>query len=248
MQISSLGGGWNLGGIYRQNRVGFQEDLIKYGHYGELVRLTDKISQLMRIEMYIMMGAMAAVGGTPVLLWTIGTNVGEFIAKNQSKFPAWSAAVGISLATRKVLKAYAPTLYDKLVNALLLGAWKGLKIVTLAFGTDIASNIPEAMISDEEKVAKAAGALVGRLGKTGWTGKAGVAKVVLVIVTEVATHALMSFPIAANMKATEIVDKLKAAGVSITQAEGEQIVFEVTKNAKILLPEILKLKKAIEDC
>lgn len=80
--------------------------------------------------------------------------------------------------------AYAPTLHDKLVDGLSLGTWKGPKIMTLAFGTDIASKIPGAMINDEEKLAKVSGPLTGKLGKNGWTGKTAVAKVVLMVLQE----------------------------------------------------------------
>jgi hypothetical protein len=249
IQMTAVPGSGKLIGVcYKQYRVGFQEDVTKGAVAGEVVRRTAHIQKLMRIEAYFLMGMLSSIGGTPVLLWSVGTNIGEFVGHNGSKFPAWAAAVGVVLAARAVIKSHAPVFYDKVVDALLLGAWKGCKIAVAAFGTDVLTLIPEAMAKDSEKLAQATGGLVAKLGQKGWKGKVGVFSVIATILLEVGKNAVTSLPVAVDLKATEIYGKLKAAGVSITEAEGKAIVLEFVKHGAILYPEMKKLKDAFDKC
>lgn len=248
VQLSAPRPGVKPGALYCQHRLGFQQDIGIGAVASDIADHTQTVRRLIELEMHFMIGLGAATGGTIGWIFMMGTGIGKFIAENEKKFPKWVNAISVALTTRRILKQYAPTFYEKVIDSLMLGTWKGLKIVVMAYGTDIASNIPEAMISKSDQLAKATGALVGKLGKAGWLGKTTVVYAVLIILIEAASLAIKSSPLSVKLTAQEVISKLRAAEVAITEAEGKKIVEEIIKHALILRPELQKLQSAIEQC
>ena len=171
----------------------------------------------------------------------MGIDALEFTVNNKDKFANWSEIVKVCLKTRKDLKQYAPTLYDKLVYTALLSAWEGTK-----FGadhtSDIAENMAEAALNDPKIVGRGAGIITAKLGMDAMNGRISILSAIWAILLTVVTKALASIPSAVQLTAADIqalspeekvgvakkiVDMMRNTGVTITQSEAEQILDEV---------------------
>ncbi len=238
-----------LGLVYRQNKIGFQNDVFYAGRRAaEVTKHTEGLRPLIEIEMYFMLGFLTAIGGAPATLFHAGTKIGSFTAKYKNKFPKWINLITVALSVRSTLKVFAPTFYDKLINNVLLGAFKTLKGVVIVYGTDIASNLPEAMIKDKSKIAKLLGQLIGKIGNKGLETCITITGAILKILLGVIMLSLKSIPVSAKMEADKIIKKFREAGAYISQAEGETIIFEFVKHGSRIKPEIEKLIAAVNAC
>lgn len=234
------------GVIYRQNREGFVTDILYAGiaHAGKKLKSTQV---LIEMEMEFLL---AVASANPfVFAADVGLKVAEWTAKNKDNFPKWAKAISLVLAARKTLKTYAPTLWDKIVDAALFAAWKGTKAAVAMFGEDVARNIPDAMAGDTKKITKLAGSLLGSIGKSGFNARMTALRLVWTILSTVAMKALTSIPAAVKITAAEkkkaaldLVLSLKKAGVALTEGDAATIVEEVVKNADEVNDAIKKLK------
>lgn len=238
------------GVIYRQNREGFVTDML-YAGFAIAGKNLESTKILIEAEMNFIL---AIASANPVVFAAdIGLNVAEWTAKNKDNFPKWVAAISILLSVRATLKKHTPTLWDKIVDAALLGAWKGSKAALAMFGTDVASKIPEAMVSDPKKIAKLAGSLLGKIGAAGFKGRMGALKTVWTILSTLAVKAALAIPSAVKITAVEkkktaeeLIAALRTAGVALSQGDAETIAEEVANNAGTVKDALKKLKDGFD--
>lgn len=234
------------GVIYRQNREGFVTDML-YAGFAIAGKNLEATKVLIEAEMNFIL---AVASANPVVFAAdIGLNVVEWTAKNKDNFPKWIAAISILFSVRATLKKYTPTLWDKIVDAALLAAWKGSKAAIAMFGADVAGNIPDAMVSDPKKIAKLAGSLLGKIGAAGFKGRMGALKAVWAILSTVATKAALAIPSAVKITALEkkktaeeLIAALRKAGVALAEGDAETIAEEVANNAGKVKDALKKLK------
>ncbi|PVB59595.1 hypothetical protein DCO57_21605 [Labrenzia sp. 011] len=234
------------GVIYRQNREGFVTDILYAGtaHVGKRLKSTQVL-----IEMEMVFLLAVASANPFVFTADVSLKVAEWTAKNKDNFPKWASAISLVLEARKTLKTYAPTLWDKIVDAALFAAWKGTKAAVVMFGEDVARNIPEGMASDKKKIAKLTGSMLGEIGKNGFNARMTALRLVWTILKKVAGGALSSVPAAIKITAADkkkaaldLVASLKPAGVALTEGDAMTIVEEVAKHADEVNDAIKKLK------
>ena len=94
----------------------------------------------------------------------------DFSVRNQAKFPKWTRIIKASMQTRKDLKRYAPTLYEKLLYSTLLVAWEGTKFAGSQSG-EISETLAEAAITDSKVAGRGAGILAGKPGMNTMNGR-----------------------------------------------------------------------------
>ena len=217
-----------VGEVYQQSREGFVADIFDaaLAIAGKKLKSTQVLIEL---EVNLLLGIVTTV--VPVVWWVDkGLSVTEWIVFNRKKFPTWIAAIKLILEARRILRTHCPTLWDKIIDAALLGVWKGTKAFVAMFGEDIAGNIPEASIADKGKLAKATGALVGELGTEAVNSRLNVLKVIWIILKAIATHAALSTPGAIKITykekkeaALKLVKSLKRAGVGLSEGDAETV-------------------------
>lgn len=248
LQLSSDIASQKAGTVYRQSREGFLIDML-YAGIAIAGKRLESTQTLIEAEMQFLMGV-ASISGVVALADT-GLKATEWVFFNHrnGNLKKWSEAVSLILDARSTLKTYAPTLWDKIIDAALLGAWKGAKVMVAMFGTDIAGNIPAGMISDKKKLGKASGMLLGKLGAGDFKGRLGALKAIWTILLEVTKHAVKSVPAAMKITyaqkkkaATDIVAALHRSGVALSDGDALAVVEEIAANADEVVGALGKLK------
>lgn len=249
-QLSSDQAMYKVGTVYRQSREGF---LIDFAYSGLAIagKKLASTQVIIEAEMNVLLGIACA---NPIILAAEkGLSATEWILENKKNFGKWTAAVALVLEARRELKKHCPTLWDKIVDATLLGAWKGTKAAVAMFGVDVAGNIPESFLSDEKKVGKATGTLVGKFGAGNFAGRMGALRVVWTVLSFVAVQAAAAVPGAVKITAAEkkkaaldMIQALRRAGVALSEGDAETIVEEVVANAATVRGALEKLRKGFE--
>src|SRR5262249_16590348 len=142
-----------------------------------------------------------------------------------------------ALEVRAFLKQHAPTLYDKVFNAVLHQLWK-----------DVKGQLPHAVTA--ETVAFAVGVVVGSVGKAAAKGKFSVLGVLFVVLEQIGIRfSLNVMPKALKLTAAEyaklaeeIIRRLKDVGVAITDGDVRKIVDEVYKHPRQIKEAFDKLQ------
>jgi hypothetical protein len=203
------------------------------------------------------MGIMLAIfSGTSTagLVLVMGTSGLNFIIENREKFPKWASAVSTVLSVRATLKRYAPTLYEKMCKGLFIGVKRGTLVAISLAGDDVVGNLPQSMVKDPMTAGKLVGALVASLTKAGLAKRLTMFGAVFAILKTLVKQAAMGIPgavgITAGQKiaaARDIVARLQAAGVFITQAEAHAIIDEVEQNAREVRGALDDLARAFQE-
>lgn len=194
----------------------------------------------------IIIGAAAVLAGGEVALAIKVLDIAKFVNDNRKTIDKVIDVLKVVLRVRGTLKQYAPTLYDKIVDALVVQAV--LPYLPAAVRQTLAvagPGVPAAMTP--ESMARSTGKLVATLGLEAVKGKLGVLKAVFKILSTVVVGALKAVPKAVSIKAGEyknlaqsLVDSVKAVGVALKEDDVQRIFEEVAKNAP-------KIKTALDD-
>jgi hypothetical protein len=164
----------------------------------------------------------------------VGIEIAEFVKENRKNFAKWSRMLAAVLAVRATMKRIAPTLYDKVFNAVL---------------TQLYDKVPETL---PDAVAFGVGVVLGAAGKALWRGKFSVLSVLLVVLEQIVVRFSLSVaPVAAKLAVADhqkfeadLIQTLKDAGVSISSADVKHIVEEVQKHPQEMKEAFDKLKAA----
>jgi hypothetical protein len=239
------------GVVYSQSGVGFAGDAL--GEVAAMVfKSTAPLVPIIMAEYYFLTGVVSCVSGAAFLA-ILGTDVLRFFVENKEKLPKWLNAVSVTLSVRDVLKQYAPTLYDKVVDAALFAAWKGAKIAVAIEGPSVGRELPSSVVHDEKIVAKGLGVIVGKLGKNLMAQRLSALSIVWTILFGIASAAAKAVPgavkkVVADRKqsAQNIIAALRKARVELGPQEADLIIIEVEKNADVLKRAFAALKDAYD--
>lgn len=239
--------------VFIQSAEGFKGDVTTYPFEkaGENLQTTKKIAEY---EVQFIVGALSVTSWVAALS-VMGVDVLQFAVENKDKFSKWSEIVKVCLKTRKDLKQYAPTLYNKLIYTALLSAWQGTKFAA-AHASDVAENMVEAALKDPKIAGRGAGIITAKLGSAALNGRISILSAIWTILVNVLKKAPSTIPGAIKLTvedakglslqekvalAKKIVDMMKNVGVVITQSDGEQILSEVEAHPKELADSLTLL-------
>ena len=213
---------------YFQTPKGFIDE-VKTFPFIDAARRATPIAKLAEYEMQFLMGVCSCVSSVGFVT-VMGTDALKFVLKNKDNFARWSKAVSVCFRVRDILKEHTPTLYEKILDLVLLSAWGGLK--------SIGGNLPEAMATDPMISARGAGVLVGKLGKKVMAQRLSALSVIWTILWTVLTKVASSIPGALKLtvsdqqqNAEQIVAALGSIGVPISDKEARKIIEEIMRNA-----------------
>jgi hypothetical protein len=229
--------------FFIQSSTGFRGEVTTYPMI-EAARRAAPMARLAELEMQVMIGIFAASSGVG-LATVIGTDIVDFCIKNQDDFGKWGKALAACVAVREVLKRHAPTLYDRLIEGVLVAAGAGV--------LESLRNVPAAAGNDPKLIGRFIGALVGKLGKKALSSRLSALSVIWILLSTAATKSLSAVPRALRMslderaKAAEaIITELRRSGVTISAEDARKIVEEVAAKADEIRASLDQLKSAFE--
>ena len=229
--------------FFIQSSTGFRGEVTTYPMI-EAARRAAPMARLAELEMQIMIGIFAATSGVG-LATVIGTDIVDFCLKNHGKFGKWGKALAACVAVREVLKKHAPTLYDRLIEAVLVAAGAGV--------LESLRNVPAAAGNDPKLMGRFIGALVGKLGTKALSSRLSALSVIWILLSTAATKSLSAVPRALRLSLDErartaeaIVTELQRSGVTISAEDARKIVEEVAAKADEIRASLDQLKSAFE--
>src|SRR5215831_15551232 len=110
------------GKFYGQGSTGFINEL-RTAPIIEGARRAEFMAKVAEVEMKFLMGIVAGSSGVGFGI-VISVEVSEFMVENRENFDKWKRQLEAILKAREYLKRNAPTIYDKLFNAVLNQVYK----------------------------------------------------------------------------------------------------------------------------
>jgi hypothetical protein len=226
------------GKFFKQSARGFIGEVTTYPFYAA-GRASLWLADVAEFEVRVMMGFVAGSSGAGFVS-IVGLEVAEFVQRNKENFGKWYRMLMAVLEVRAILKLVAPTLYDKVFNAVL---------------KQVLDKLPEAVTPDA--VAFGLGVIVGAMGKKVFLkgGKLTILSVLFVVLEQIVMRFSLSVaPVAAKLAladfrkfADDIVRTLKEVGVAIRDEDIRKIVEEVQKHPREIKRAFDKLKAAFSE-
>lgn len=225
--------------FYGQTSTGFVNE-VRTAPLVEAARRAEFMARVAEIEMKLLMGVVAGSSGVGFAI-VIGTEVLEFVVENRENFEKWKRQLEAVLKARELLKAHAPTIYEKVFNAVLKKLYK-----------DVKSNIPDAVTP--EVVAFGVGVIIGSVGKALAKGKFSILMLIFIVLEQIVVRFSISvvpgaFKLTADeyrKLADEIIQKMREAGVPIDSPTVKLIFEEVRKHPEEIKKAFNLLKEAFE--
>jgi len=224
------------GKFFHQTAAGFIDEVTTYPYYAA-GQASAWLAIVAEVEVRVVMGIIAGSTGVG---WVaiVGTEVAEFIKENRKNFAKWIRTLGAVLEVRATMKRIAPTLYEKVFDAVL----KRL------FG-----KVPDAVTPDV--IAFGVGVILGAAGKDLWKGKLSVLSVLLSVLLQIVMRFSLSVaPVAAKLALADyqnfeadLIRTLKDEGISISSADVKHIWEEVQKHPREMKEALDKLKAAFSE-
>jgi len=196
-------------------------------------------------EMKLIMGIVAGASGVGFAI-VVGTEVLEFVAEHSKDFQVWTHILRIAFEVRESLKTVAPTLYDKLFDAIFKVF---LKDVWAKLGNATTPEILSFMVG------VILGHIAHHLDEATETGSAVAPVAILWIILEamVKRFFLSVVPTAIAMTSKEygdiakdMVATLKEHRVAISQDDMVKIVQEVQRHPAEIKAAVAKLRGALD--
>jgi len=195
------------------------------------------------------LGVVSASTGVGLVV-VLGTDILQFLFNNKQNFPKWRAALSAVLRVRKKMKTLAPTLYDKVFDAALIGVWRGSRASLGIGGADAAGNIPDSVANDPKIIGRGIGAIIGKIGKNTMAHRLTVINVIIAILLQLVLAAAKGVPGAVKISidkrktaGKDIIAALKKTGVVISERDVQTIMNEIEKNADGVKTLLLDLQR-----
>ena len=240
-----------IGTAYRQSTAAFLDERDSM-FFNDLAKRLQGVKALIELEMAIMLTIYSATS-IPAMLLVTGASGVQFVIKNGDKFPKWASAVSTVLTVRRTLKRYTPKLYEKMCEGLFIGVKRGTLTAIGFAGDDVLANVPDAMVKDPKTVGKLIGALLVSLGKADMAKRLTVFGAVFTLLKTLASKAAGAIPGAIGLTAQEkirhaqdILVRLRAAGVPMSEEEARAIVDEVERHAREVRTALDDLARAFQ--
>jgi hypothetical protein len=190
---------------------------------------------LTTIDLMTGVAAVVGPGGAATIVQVV--DIMKFVFDNQRWIEKILNVIQTALKVCSQLVQIAPTLYNKIVDAVLIQViWPFLPEVVKRGAAVVGPAVPSAMTP--ESLARTTGKLVATLGLQSLLGRLSVLNAIFKILSTVAVEAIKTVPKAIGIKvgqykdaARSIVQSLKTIGVAIRDDDAQLIVEEVSKNA-----------------
>jgi hypothetical protein len=230
---------YQKGKFYTQAAQAFAAE-IRTAPFVEAGRRALFMARAAEAEMKLLTGILAG-SGTAGFAIVIGTEVLGFVVENSDQFKTWQVQLSAVLKARKYLKLFAPTIYDKVFDAVLHRLYK-----------DVKSKLPEAVTPDT--ISFGVGVIVGSVGKKVAQGKFSLLSLIWVIIEQLSVRFTLSvLPEAFTVTGTEyrkisgqIISKLREAGIVIHEADVKRMIEEVRLHPQEIKKAYQMLKEAFE--
>lgn len=225
-------------GVYRQEVKGFLNDV--YADAFIRVGFRSAILQtLARAEVIFLAGIMCGAS-TPTLIASLSISAVEFVGEHREEIPKWVAAIDQLLESRKILKQYAPTLWEVIEDQLY---------------DTTCSALAEGTIYNHDYIAQSIGVTIGIVGKNAWKRRITVGSVLFSALSFVCGRAfsaaistLKYLPAQMEADAEKLFLDLKANGFQVPQDKVLKIVQEVAANPTPIKQTLADLKTAFAAC
>lgn len=191
------------------------------------------MARLVEYEMQVIVGIVAATSGVGFVA-VAGTDILRVFVEHRQQLPLWRKILTTLLASRALLKKYAPTLWDAIVHRTLLFAWRGAEAVVIVSGGDVGSNLPHAIVSNPAIIGRGLGLIIGTIGAQAVKGRISVVSLTFSILSKVVSKTLSAVPGAIKATAQqytaegrELIEALRGGGVQLAEEDAKRILQEV---------------------
>lgn len=233
-----------VGAIYVQRTPAFLDESDTMIHRNLAQHLEQGVARLQDFQVSMTLGALSAISTGVAVALTAGQAT-LFVIEHRQLLAACLAFLRVYVRVRRILKARAPHLCEKIEAALLKGVGRAALIAVGVFGDDVFEHVDDAA-DTPDALGKILGAMAGTAGAA-LSGRFTVVGAVLAVVKTLLVRAVLTvggaIPITATEKlssAREIVRHFQSSGVPTTLADGERIVQEI-------LAHPVEIRGAIED-
>lgn len=225
-------------GVYRQEWKGFIKDVavdafIRVGNRSAILQT------LARTEVIFLAG-IACGASSAVMAASLSLSAVEFVGEHREEIPKWTAAIDQLLESRKVLKHYAPTLWQMIEDQLF-----DTTLSALAKGT----------IYNQDYIAQSIGVTLGVIGEKAFTRELSVGKILFGALKFVGGRALSAaistikyLPAQMEADASKLFLDLQSNGFQVPKDKVLKIVQEVAANPAPIKQTMEDLKTAFEAC
>jgi len=242
------------GVVLYQPAQGWVEDYRTY-HMVRGAQGAESMAEISIFTIDVLMGIASMCGGAVTLVIT-GTSVLQFLQKHMNDFPKWIRVLKAIALARNVFRTYAPTLYDKVIDAALR---KGLALGYAAFVESLPyvvklalPNLGKAVDQNVHKSGRALGKMIGKLGFTAMKGRLKLLGAIVKILLFIVTRILVAVPKSISLRvgeykkmAEDLIKLLRGNGVKIQESEVQAIFEEIRKNPRKIQQRLNELKTAL---
>lgn len=229
------------GKTYSQTLRGWAADATSAFFTG-LSEAMKPIKLILDIEAYLLIGAISASGFTGFAV-VASTGATQWVLNNKDKLASWIRAAEAIYDARKFMKANTPILYDKVfekIKSQFLGAL---------------GEIPDSAISDPKNMARLIGGILYQAGKAVLLRDFSVAGEIFSYFLKVVMTAVRAMPSAISASvskerentAQNLLEKLKASGISISLDESLKILSELTVHGNGAEKHFYELEEAFRN-
>ena len=222
------------GRVFAQTRTGFRSD-VRASVLSDAAGSAQGMVVLAELEAYFLLGALSAVNvGTAALVLSLDAL--RIYAENQRQVEAAMRLAKSVLEARRVLKQHAPALWDRIFYRALFEA------------LGVVHRNLDSFLRDPNRLARISGAIVTCVGVSKLPSRAGALKLAAAVALQIVKGAIVQSAISPNLdrEKKRLVRELSASGVSITNAQVEQIQRELEKNPALLQRTLQKLKRDLD--
>lgn len=243
--------GNQAGRAFLQETAAFASDL-RFTPVADGARRALFAAKLVEYELQFIAGVVSVCSGVGFVAVT-GSDLIRFFVQHRHQIQLWRRYISALLKVRRVLKKYAPTLWDKIVNRLLLFAWNGAKAAVAVGGEDVLANMPEAALTNPQVVGRGLGMIAGTLGAQLLNARLGALRLILSILSKILAKTVAAGVAAVKMtinehaaEAREIVEAIRTGGASLTVEEAQTIMQEVQSHASEVKDALAELARAFQ--
>jgi hypothetical protein len=232
------------GAFYYQTAPGFIGEVTTYP-FVEAGRRSAFLVTVGECEMKLLMGILAGASGVGFVI-VVGTEVLEFVVEHRDDFSAWNHAFWVALDVREKLKAFAPTLYDKLFTAIFkrfvgdvwsqLGTATTPEIISFMVGV-ILGHSGHALTEAAE-----AGSVVAPIVILGIILDAMLKRLVLSVIPNAISITSKQY----SDIAKDLLARLKESGISLSNDDMVKILHEVQENPEKVKSALARLRETLD--
>ena len=192
------------------------------------------LATIIEYQMQFLIGiASCASGG--VFLAVLSTDAAKFYIKNVDKLDKWYKALRVAIEVRSTLRRVAPTLYDKLIDRVLIQVYQSVM------------ELPKEMLNDPKIAGRGLGVLLAKLGKKTLAARLSALSIVWSVLWAFLKSAVGKIPAAVKTKTiNDIYAALKSGDIGLSRDEVKKILEEIQSHPEEIKSALGKLIDAFQ--